>query len=461
MVLPSALLTDQYELIMAQGYWRLEMAEQEAVFYLGYRSNPFAGKYVIACGLAEVIKYLSHYSFSESDIAYLQSCHAADGEALFAPKFLQYLSELKFSCEVDAVPEGTLIQPKEPFLRIQGPLIQCQLLETALMNFVNFASLIATKASRVSLAAQGDSIMEFGLRRAQGPDGGLTASRAAFIGGCHSTSNVLAGKVYGIPIQGTQAHSWIMSFSSEFEAFRAFANTMKSQTVLLVDTYDTVNGVKNAIIVGNELRAQGHELAGIRLDSGDVGELSKTARKMLDEAGFNTTRIIASGDLDEYRIEELKKNGAPINAWGVGTRLITSHDQPALNTIYKLAAIKNGSGHWNYKLKVSDHKNKTTMAGIHQVRRYFSTNHFIGDCVYDIDLGITDEFLPGSDQYEDLLVPIFRSGKLVYEQPSILSMQSRTQTQLKQFLKNTESYPVTLEPKLVALQKKLGAKVEW
>ncbi len=460
MILPSALLTDQYELIMAQGYWRLDMAEREAVFYLGYRSNPFDGNHVIACGLAEVIKFLTHYAFSESDIAYLQSCRAPDGGTLFSPKFLQYLSELKFTCDVDAVPEGTLIQPKEPFLRIQGPLLQCQLLETALMNFVNFASLIATKASRVYLAAQGDSIMEFGLRRAQGPDGGVTASRAAFIGGCHSTSNVLAGKLYGIPIQGTQAHSWIMAFPNELEAFRAFAKTMKSNTVLLVDTYDTVCGVKNAIIVGKELRSEGHDLAGVRLDSGDVGALSKITRKMLDEAGFEKTRIVVSGDLDEYRIEELKQSGAPINAWGVGTRLITSHDQPSLNTIYKLAAIKNSDDQWDYKLKVSDHVKKTTMAGIHQVRRYFTNDHFIGDCVYDLNLGITEEFLPGSDQYEDLLVPIFRKGNLLYEQPSILSMQSRTKTQLKQFLKNAESYPVTLEPKLSDLQKKLGAKIE-
>ncbi len=459
MVLPSALLTDQYELIMAQGYWRLEMAEQEAVFYLGYRSNPFDGSYVIACGLAEVIKYLSHYAFSESDIAYLQSCRSSDGEALFEPKFLQYLSELTFTCDIDAVPEGTLVQPKEPLLRIQGPLIQCQLLETALMNFMNFASLIATKASRVCSAAQGDSLMEFGLRRAQGPDGGLTASRAAFIGGCNSTSNVLAGKTYGIPIQGTQAHSWIMAFPSELEAFQAFAKTMKSQTVLLVDTYDTINGVKNAIIVGNELRKEGHDLAAVRLDSGDIGALSRATRKMLDDAGFDKTRIVVSGDLDEYRIKELKRQDAPINAWGVGTRLVTSHDQPALNTIYKLAAIKNANDQWDYKLKVSDHVKKTTMAGIHQVRRYFTNEKFIGDCVYDVEFGINNDFLPGSDQYEDLLLPIFRKGKLVYEQPSILAMQSRTKTQLRQFLKTTENYPVTLEPMLLELQRKLGAKI--
>ncbi|MBX9587512.1 MAG: nicotinate phosphoribosyltransferase [Gammaproteobacteria bacterium] len=460
MVLPSALLTDQYELIMAQGYWRLEMAEQEAVFYLGYRSNPFDGNYVIACGLAEVIKYLSHYAFSESDIAYLQSCRAPEDEPLFEPRFLQYLSELKFTCDIDAVPEGTLVQPKEPLLRIQGPLIQCQILETALMNFMNFASLIATKASRIYLVAEGDSLMEFGLRRAQGPDGGLTASRAAYIGGCNSTSNVLAGKTYGIPIQGTQAHSWILAFPSELEAFRAFAKTMKSQTVLLVDTYDTVSGVKNAIIVGNELRKEGHDLAAIRLDSGDIGALSTTARKMLDEAGFDKTRIVVSGDLDEYRIKELKRQGAPINAWGVGTRLVTSHDQPALNTIYKLAAIKNASNQWDYKLKVSDHVKKTTMAGIHQVRRYLTNEIFIGDCVYDVVFGINNDFLPGSDQYEDLLVPIFRKGKLVYEQPSILAMQSRTKTQLRQFLNNAESYPVTLEPQLLKLQQDLGAKLE-
>jgi nicotinate phosphoribosyltransferase len=460
MVSTSALLTDQYELIMAQGYWALEMAEQEAVFYLGYRTNPFDGSYVIACGLAEVIKYLAHYSFSESDIAYLQSCHSAEGEPVFSAKFLQYLSELKFTCTLDAVPEGTLVQPKEPMLRIQGPLLQCQILETILINFVNFASLIATKASRVYLAAQGDHLMEFGLRRAQGPDGGVTASRAAFIGGCNATSNVLAAKLFGLPLQGTQAHSWIMAFPSELEAFRAFAKTMKSQTVLLVDTYDTVTGVKNAIEVGKELRAEGYDLAAVRLDSGDLLELSKTARKMLDEAGFTATRIVASGDLDEYRIREMKESGAAINAWGVGTRLITAYDQPALNTIYKLAAIKNANNEWDYKLKISDHVKKTTLAGIHQVRRYSTNEKFIGDCVYDIELGISETFQPGSDQYEDLLVPIFKKGELVYEQPSIFAMQIRTRTQLKQFLKNTESYAVTLEPNLLKLQKKLGAKTD-
>ena len=456
----SALLTDQYELVMAQGYWRLGMAEQEAVFYLGYRTNPFEGDYVIACGLAEVIKYLSHYAFTESDIAYLQELHSAEGEPIFAPKFLQYLSELRFTCSLDAVPEGTLIQPKEPFLRIQGPLLQCQLLETVLINFINFSSLIATKASRVYSAAEGDQIMEFGLRRAQGPNGGLSASRAAYIGGCDATSNVLAGKLYGIPIQGTQAHSWIMAFPSELESFRAFAKTMKNKTVLLVDTYDTVTGVQHAIEVGKELRAQDHDLAAVRLDSGDLVELSKTTRKMLDEAGFTQTRIVASGDLDEYRIREMKASGAAINAWGVGTRLITAYDQPALNTIYKLAAIKNANNEWDYKLKISDSVIKTTLAGLHQVRRYSTHDHFIGDCIYDIDYGISNEFLPGSDQYEDLLVPIFKDGQRVYEQPSLMAMQARTRTQLKQFAQHSGSYSVTIEPKLLKLQQKLGAKIE-
>lgn len=455
----SALLTDQYELVMAQGYWRLGMAEQEAVFYLGYRSNPFEGSYVIASGLAEVIKYCSHYTFTESDIAYLQGLNSSEGEPTFSPQFLLYLSELKFSCSIDAVPEGTLVQPKEPLLRIQGPLLQCQILETALINFMNFNSLIATKASRIYLAAQGDTTMEFGLRRAQGPDGGVSASRAAYIGGCDSTSNLLAGKLYGIPIRGTQAHSWIMAFPSELEAFRAFAKTMKDKTVLLVDTYDTLTGVQNAIIVGKELRSEGYDLAAVRLDSGDLVSLSQVTRKMLDEAGLTNTRIVASGDLDEYRIREMKEQGAAINSWGVGTRLVTAYDQPALNTIYKLAAIKNASGQWDYKLKISDAVKKTTLAGIHQVRRYSTSEKFVGDCVYDIEYGISDEFLTGSDQYEDLLVPIFKAGELVYEQPSILAMQDRTRRQLKLFLENKVECPVALEPNLLKLQQKLGAKL--
>ncbi|MDQ2993865.1 MAG: nicotinate phosphoribosyltransferase, partial [Pseudomonadota bacterium] len=281
MQMESALLTDQYELIMAQGYWELGMAEQVAVFYLAYRSNPFEGDYVIAAGLADVIHYLTHFHFSESDLQYLQSLQTDENERLFQPEFLHYLSALNFSCDVDAVIEGTLVQPNEPLLRIQGPILQCQILETVLINFLNFSSLVATKASRVRFAAGDDPVVEFGLRRAQGPNGGLMASRAAFIGGCDATSNMLAGKIYNIPVRGTQAHSWIMAFVDEVSAFKAFANTMKKHTVLLVDTYDTLTGVKHAIEVGKTLRESGNDLAAIRLDSGDIVKLSQMARKLL------------------------------------------------------------------------------------------------------------------------------------------------------------------------------------
>jgi len=456
----SALLTDQYELVMAQGYWELGMAEQEAVFYLAYRSNPFEGDYVIAAGLAEIIHHLTQYRFSETDIEYLASLHTDENEVLFQPAFLTYLSQLKFTCDIDAVIEGTLVQPREPLVRIQGPIIQCQILETMLINFINFSSLIATKASRIRLVAGDDPVVEFGLRRAQGPNGGLMASRAAFIGGCDSTSNMLAGKTYGIPVRGTQAHSWIMAFPDEVTAFHAFANVMKKHTVLLVDTYDTLTGVKHAIEVGKVLRSKGNDLSAIRLDSGDITYLSQQARELLDNAGFHETRIFASGDMDEYQIQTMKDNHAEINAWGIGTKLVTSYDQPALNTIYKLAAIRNDDQTWNYKLKISDQPEKTTLAGIMQVRRYYTQQKFISDVIYDVELGINDAFVPGSDQYEDLLVPIFRQGKLVYQQPDISSIRDRTLAQMRHFMQSHHhKYPVTLEKQLRELQRSLGADI--
>lgn len=454
----SALLTDQYELIMAQGYWQLGMAEQEAVFYTAYRSNPFKGEYVIAAGLAEIIHYLTHYQFSASDLEYLHSLHTDEGESLFQAEFIDYLSKLKFTCDVDAVIEGTLVQPNQPLLRIQGPIVQCQILETVLINYINFSSLIATKASRIRQVAENDPVVEFGLRRAQGPNGGLMASRAAYIGGCDSTSNMLAGKVYGIPVRGTQAHSWIMAFADEITAFHAFADTMKKHTVLLVDTYDTITGVKHAIEVGKTLRAKGNDLAAIRLDSGDIIHLSQVARELLDDAGFHETRIFASGDLDEYQIQAMKDSHAEINAWGVGTKLTTSYDQPALNTIYKLAAIRNQDHSWQYKLKISDQPEKTTLAGIAQIRRYYNQQKFIGDVIYDIELGISDDFVKGSDQYEDLLVPIFRQGKLVYQQPDINSIRDRAIAQTRHFMQSQHHhYPVTLEKRMQELQHSLGA----
>ncbi len=447
MNLKSALLTDLYQLTMAQGYWQLGRAEQEVVFQLTFRKNPFGGNFTVACGLANAIEYLAELHFTADELDYLASVRDAAGKAQFTPEFLKYLQNLRFTCDIDAIPEGTVVFPQEPLLRLQGPLLQCQLLETPLINLINFASVVATKAAYICNAAQGDPVIEFGLRRAQGPNGGMTATRSAFIGGCESTSNVLAGKMYGIPIKGTQAHSWIMSYPDELTSFRDYVK-ISNNTILLVDTFDTIHGVKNAIIVGKELQQQGRELLGVRLDSGDLLSLSRQTREMLDQAGFTNTKILASGDLDAIKIAKLKAEKAPIDAWGVGTKLTTAYDQPSLDAIYKLLAIKI-NGHWEYKMKISDAANKTTLPGIQQVRRYYHQQLFIKDVIYDVELGISDELPKLADQCEDLGVPIFRAGKLIYQSPTLVDMQNYCLHQVRAFNQSKiAKYDVELEPKL-------------
>jgi nicotinate phosphoribosyltransferase len=348
-----ALLTDLYELTMACAYWKSGTAEREAAFHLAFRKPPFNGGFTVACGLAAAIEYLNRWRFSEDDLDYLAGIPGRDKQPIFARAFLDYLHKLRFTCDVDAVPEGTVVFPHEPLLRVQGPMLQAQLIETAVLNFLNFQSLVATKAARICLAAQGDPVIEFGLRRAQGVDGGLTASRAAYVGGCVSTSNVLAGKKYGIPVAGTHAHSWVLSFESEAQAFAAYAQAMPNNCVFLVDTFNSLDGVRQAVEAGRQLRRQGHELAGIRLDSGDLAFLSLEARKILDAAGFANTAILASNDLDEYLIASLKQQGAAVNTWGVGTKLATAYDQPALGGVYKLSALRRPDGVWEPKVKLS------------------------------------------------------------------------------------------------------------
>src|SRR5262249_8885564 len=335
----------------------------------------------ICCGLAAAIDYLQHLRFETADLRYLSTISGVDKKPLFPPPFLDYLRDLRWSCDVDAVPEGTAVFPHEPLLRVQGPLLQAQFVETALLNFLNFPSLIATKAARICLAAQGDPVIEFGLRRAQGIDGGLTATRAAYIGGCAGTSNLLAGKMYHIPVAGTHAHSWGLSFDSELEAFAAYANAQPNNCIFLVDTYNSLAGIKHAIEVGRELRQQGHDLGGIRLDSGDLAFLSIKARQMLDEAGFARTAILGSNDLDEHIIDSLKQRGSTITLWGVGTRLVTAYDQPALGGVYKLSAIREPGNGWQHKLKLSEQAAKTTNPGILQVRRFRSGEEYVGDAI--------------------------------------------------------------------------------
>ncbi len=460
MTVNSALLTDFYQLTMAYGYWRLGMAEREATFHLFYRHNPFQSNYVISCGLASVVDYLANWRFVTEELDYLATIRDMQGLPLFSEAFLTYLQQLHFTGDVYAIPEGQLIFPNEPVLRVQGPILQAQLIETPLVNRFSFASLIATKASRVCAAAKGDPVIEFGLRRAQGPDGGMTASRAAFVGGCEAVSNTLAAKNYGIPVRGTMAHSWVMAFADELTAFTHFAQVEPGNTVLLVDTYDTIQGIDHAIRVGQQLRLKGKELLAVRLDSGDLNALSRQARQRLNAAGFAHTKIMASGDLDEYIITQLKQLGASIDIWGVGTRMTTAYDHPALDMVYKLSAIRDEQGVWQYKIKLSNQADKTTNPGIPQVRRFYQQNRFLADIIYDSELGIADNLLVGGDHYEDLLQPIFQKGKLIYDLPSITTIQRLSQQQRLQFT-NSEitNYSVQLEPRLQRIKDALLAKV--
>ncbi|MES2734196.1 MAG: nicotinate phosphoribosyltransferase [Bacteroidota bacterium] len=441
------LLTDLYQLTMAYGYWKSGTAEKEAVFSLFFRKHPFGGGFTIAAGLEHVVEFLQSFSFSKEDTDYLATLTGNDNQPLFEPAFLEYLQNLKFTCEIDAVPEGTVVFPQEPLVRVKGPILQCQLIETPLLNMINFQSLIATKAARMVIAAKGEPVMEFGLRRAQGIDGAMTASRAAYIGGCDSTSNVLAGRLFGIPVKGTHAHSWVMSFESELEAFETYAEVMPNNAIFLVDTYNTLDGVRNAILVGKKLKEKGCKLAGIRLDSGDLAYFSIEARKLLDAAGFQEASIVASNDLDENIIASLKEQGAKINVWGVGTKLITAFDQPALGGVYKLAAIRHDHGHWDYKVKLSEQTIKISTPGIQQVRRFTNEKGYTADMIFDIEQAPNSDVTTMIDPmdytkrrtlsplwtYEDLLIPIFRKGKLVCEMPSLQSIRERVQKQLPRF----------------------------
>jgi nicotinate phosphoribosyltransferase len=461
---PPTLLTDLYQLTMAYGYWKERMLEHEAIFHLSFRQEPFKGGYAIACGLSDAIDYLQNFEFQPDDLAYLAELRGPDGVAFFELEFLDYLQALRFACDIDAIPEGNVVFPHEPLLRVSGSLLQGQLFETALLNILNFQTLIATKSARICLAAKGSPVMEFGLRRAQGSDGALAASRAAYIGGCVATSNVLAGKVFGIPVRGTHAHSWVMSFQTEYEAFEAYAEAMPGNCVFLVDTYDSIAGIRHAVQVGRRLRSIGKDLAGVRLDSGDLSYLSIVARGILDQAGFGETQIVASNDLDEHVIASLNEQGAMIDLWGVGTKLVTAFDQPALGGVYKLGAIRIGNGPWQKKLKLSEQAVKVSNPGSLQVRRFEDQKEYLADMIYDDLDGVSAERdmvdiadisirkkITASAHYRDLLVPIFRRGNLVYERPSIHQLRSLAQNELGHFysgvkrLLNPHIYPVGLE----------------
>lgn len=433
------LLTDLYELTMMQGYFRNKSANETVIFDLFYRSNPCGNGYSIMAGLEQAIKYIKELHFTRNDIEYLRSLN------MFDEAFLDYLGDFRFTGDIYAIPEGTVIFPREPLVKVIAPIMEAQLVETALLNIINHQSLIATKAARVCYAAEGDGIMEFGLRRAQGPDAGIYGARAAVIAGCVGTSNVLCGQLFDVPVKGTHAHSWIMSFPDEYTAFKTYADMYPQACILLVDTYDTLkSGVPNAIRVFTEMREAGIPLTnyGIRLDSGDLAYLSKKARKMLDAAGFTDAVISASNDLDEYLIQSLKMQGAAITSWGVGTNLITAKDNPAFGGVYKLAAIQDKNGEFIPKIKLSENTEKVTNPGNKKIYRIYDkeSGKVKADLICLVEETYSEDepmrlFSPtepwkktkleaGTFTLRELMVPIFLKGECVYESPKVMDIRA-------------------------------------
>lgn len=470
------LLTDFYELTMMQGYFKTQNTEK-VVFDAFYRKNPCDGGYAIAAGLDQVIDYIKNLRFSKEDIAYLRSLNTFDED------FLNYLADFRFSGDIYAIPEGTVVFPREPLVKVVAPIMEAQLVETAILTIINHQSLIATKASRVVCAAKGDGIMEFGLRRAQGPDAGVYGARAAMIGGCIGTSNVLAGQLFDVPVKGTHAHSWIMSFPDEYTAFKTYARMYPNSCTLLVDTYDVLkSGVPNAIRVFEEMREEGVKLThyGIRIDSGDLAYLSKEAYKMLAAAGFDDATISASSDLDEYLIDSLKTQDAKINSWGVGTNLITSKDNPAFGGVYKLAAVKDsGSSTFTPKIKLSENTEKVTNPGNKTVYRIYSKSTdkikadliCMADEVFDpeetmiifdpIDTWKKTKVLGGTYELRELLIPVIREGKRVYTSPEVMELREYCQKEQNTLwdesrrLVNPQKVYVDLSQKLYDIKKNL------
>ncbi len=469
-----ALATDLYQRTMAQAYLASGKADTEAAFHLFFRSNPFQGGFAVACGLARALDFLEGFHFSAEELDYLAGLTGNDGRPLFEPGFLRGLGELRLACDVDAVPEGTVVFPYEPLVRVRGPILHAQLVETALLNLVNFESLIATKAARVCLAARGDAVVEFGLRRAQGLDGGLSASRAAFVGGCQGTSNLLAGRLLGLPVKGTHAHSWVMAFDGELEAFEAYARAQPNNCIFLVDTYDTLEGVRHAVEAGLRLRERGHELIGIRLDSGDLAYLSIEARRLLDQAGLTGAKIVASNELDELTIASLKEQGARIDVWGVGTRLVTGGEQATLGGVYKLSAVREPGGPWRPRVKLSEQAAKTSNPGLQQVRRFSGPHGFLADVIYDETTGLPAEpvivdpldptrrkRIAAGTPGEDLLAPVMRGGRPCHRPSDVREARARLREQLerlhsgvKRFV-HPHQYPVGLSLELHELKTRL------
>ena len=470
------LLTDFYELTMMQGYFK-NPTNQTVIFDMFYRTNPCGGSFAITAGLEQMIEYIENLHFSEEDIEYLRGLH------IFQEDFLDYLSTFRFTGDIYAIPEGTVVFPREPIVKVIAPIMEAQLVETAILNIINHQSLIATKAARVCYAARGDGVMEFGLRRAQGPDAGIYGARAAVIAGCVGTSNVLAGQMFDMPVLGTHAHSWIMSFPDEYTAFKTYAKMYPNSCTLLVDTYDVLkSGVPNAMRVFEEMREEGVKLTkyGIRIDSGDLAYLSKEAYKMLAAAGFDDAIISASSDLDEYLIDSLKTQDAKINSWGVGTNLITSKDNPAFGGVYKLAAVKDaGSSTFTPKIKLSENTEKVTNPGDKTIYRIYSkttgkikadliclaNEHFDPEetmIIFDpVDTWKKTKVLGGTYELRELLIPVIRQGKRVYTSPEVMELREYCQKEQNTLwdesrrLVNPQKVYVDLSQQLYDLKKNL------
>ncbi len=463
------LMTDLYELTMMNGYSALGTGEKTAVFDLFFRHSGQIS-YAVSAGLEQAIEYINNLHFDDDDIEYLRN------NTTFSEKFLDELRTFRFTGDIFAVPEGTLVFPDEPILIVRAPLSQAQLIEPALLNIINHQTLIATKASKVKMSAGNASVAEFGLRRAQGPDAGIYGARASVIGGCSGTSNVLTGKLFDVPIKGTMAHSWIMSFPTELEAFIKFAEIYPDNTLLLVDTYDTLrSGVPNAIKVFDELRAKGKKPVGIRLDSGDLAYLSKKARKMLDDAGHKDAIIFASCDLDEYVISSLNEQGAKIDAYGVGTRLITSESMPSLGGVYKLSELTE-NGVRVPKIKISDTHEKITNPGFKTLYRVYDEDGKAFADLIALEYESFDMTMPLTlthptmrwksttlEKYtmRKLLVPIFEKGKQVYKTPKLSESAEYCKREKASFWDeylrnvNPEIYKVDLSDALYELKQRL------
>ncbi len=465
------LMTDLYELTMMNGYLKKGIDKNTVVFDMFFRKNPSQNGYTIIVGIEQIIDYIENINFSEDDLSYLEELN------LFDDKFLDYLKNFKFTGTIYCVEEGSVMFPHEPILRVKAPIIEAQLLETTLLNLINFQSLIATKASRICTAARGDAVFEFGLRRAQGPDAGIYGAKAAIIGGCKGTSNVYAGKKFDVPVIGTHAHSWVQKFETELDSFRAYAETYPNNTLLLVDTYNVLtSGMPNAITVFKELREKGYKPHGVRIDSGDIAYLSKEARKMLDAEGFEDAIIIASSDLDEEIIDNLKLQDAAVNAWAVGTNLITSRDCPALGGVYKLSAIQKGD-ELIPKIKISENPEKITNPGYKKVIRIYDRKSkkaeadliMLNDEEIDISKPLTI-FHPihtwkkktlTDYTIREMLVPLYIDGNLVYERKDIKEICEYTQSELDSLwpeykrLNRPQLYKVDLSRKLWDLKNKM------